>query len=91
MDKDKFSCSDDDSSASVRSSPPPRLSSPSLLHRSPLLYDNYDIGSDDDGNGDEGDGDEGEGSKSRSYEPYNSEEERDINSLIANYDIVRKY
>ena len=93
VNKDKFSNSDDDTSASTT---PPRLSSPPCL--SSPLPNNHDVEGNDVDNaaagGDDDDVDIGgknfDNDKFGGYESYNSEDERAVNSLVANYKLVRK-
>lgn len=93
VNKDKYSCSDDDASASTSStssnSIPPRLSPPSRLSSPSPNYrkddDIVDVDGDDDVDVADGDGDYG------NDVAYDSEEERrGFNSLMANYELVRK-
>ena len=90
VNKDKYSCSDDDATSSTSStsipprlSPPSRLSSPSPNYRKDDDVVDVDVDGDDDVA--DGDGDDGDNVV------YDSEEERQgFNSLMANYELVRK-
>ena len=95
-------CSDDDTSApasparpspprrlsspSLHNSPPPHLSSPSNVRGGHVVDDNNDVFGGDEGDED----DECEDDEHESFEPYNSEDERAVSSLITNYNIIRK-
>ena len=64
------------SASSPRLSPPPRLSPSPRVSSPSNVHVNHDVDDNDDIDDD--------------YEPYNSEEERAVSSLIANYNIARK-
>ena len=96
VNKDKFSCSDDDASASTSSFPPRHLSPSRHLSPCHLSSPHNDHNKDDDIvdsdvdkiiGGDNGI-DRNKYDKFRNYEIYDSEEERNLNSLMKKYDIV---
>ena len=87
VNKNKFSCSDDDLSESTTSphlSSPLRLSSPYNDHNKDddIVDGNDNVIDDDD--------DDKKHDKFEDYESFDSEYERDLNSLLENYELVSK-